>query len=743
MIPVLMLILPLLGAVAAPLAGTRKEGYRDPVLRLFTLAELILSILLFVWIEQGNDAVLAARGAVGLGLSFRADGFRALYAMLACFMWFMSCQFSCQYFAGHGTHQGRYACFTMITLCGVIGIFFSDDLYTTFVFFEIMSIASYPWVAHEESKGAMRAAATYLGVSVACGMVTLMGMFMCWCEIGSLSFSALKAAGGKPGTVLPACLMLIGYGAKAGIVPLHIWLPKAHPVAPAPASALLSGMLTKTGLFGVVVISLNLLDGNELFGQILLGTGLLTMTLGAVLGVFSVNLKRTLACSSLSQIGYITVGIACAQLLGHHGALAASGAAGHMINHSLLKLCLFLCAGAVFMNTHTLDLNRLRGYGRGKVLLHAVFLTGALGLMGVPGLNGYASKTMIHEGLMELAEEIEGFSAYRFGEWVFLFAAGLTTAYMLKLYICLFWQKNPDPELQAKYDGLNRRDLTVRSAAVLALTAVPPAVLGLFPDKLLLPLTETCAAFFNRPVLDEEIAFFSLTNLKGGGISLLIGILVYLLFVRKMLWNSGKGYTDRWPARLDLEELFYRPVFTKFLPWMGCRIASFLNGIPESRLVSEWIPREVTMLFYGMDRFPECRLVTEWIPRGISGVFAGADRLPESAMMMRIIPGVLVAFGRICDELADHLALLGREMFLVNREELGRSRNHNGLTHLAWALQEGLHRIGLMPRKCIPRRAPEDLRYGTKLTNAISFGLLLGTLGIITAILYVFIRMGT
>ena len=719
MIPVLMLILPLLGAAAAPLVGIRREGYRDPVLRLFTLAELILSIWLFIWIERGNEAVLAAEGAVGLGLSFRVDGFRALYAMLACFMWFMSCQFSCQYFAGHGAHQGRYACFTMITLCGVIGVFFSDDLYTTFIFFEIMSIASYPWVAHEESKGAMRAAATYLGVSVACGMVTLMGMFMCWREIGSLSFPALKAAGGKPGTVLPACLMLIGYGAKAGIVPLHIWLPKAHPVAPAPASALLSGMLTKTGLFGVVVIALNLLDGNEMFGQILLGTGLLTMTLGAVLGVFSVNLKKTLACSSMSQIGYITVGIACAQLLGHHGALAAAGAAGHMINHSLLKLCLFLCAAAVFMNTHTLDLNRLRGYGRGKVLLHAVFLTGALGLMGVPGLNGYASKTMIHEGLVELAEEIEGFSAYRFGEWVFLFAAGLTTAYMLKLYICLFWQKNPDPELQAKYDGLNRRDLTVRSAVVLALTAVPPAVLGLFPDRFLLPLTGTCAAFFNRPALDGEIAFFSLTNLKGGGISLLIGVLVYLLFVRKMLWNSGKGYKDCWPVRMDLEELFYRPVFTRFLPWAGCGIASFLNGIPESRLVSEWIPR------------------------GVSGFFAGMDRLPESGMMTRIIPGILVAFSRICDELADHLALLGRELFLVNREELRRSRNHNGLTYLAWTLQEGLHRIGLMPRKYIPRRAPEDLRYGTKLTNAISFGLLLGTLGIITAILYVFIRMGT
>ena len=242
----------------------------------------------------------------------------------------------------------------------------------------------------------MRAAATYLGVSVACGMVTLMGMFLCWREVGSLSFDALRAAGDSPAAVLPACLMLVGYAAKAGMAPLHIWLPKAHPVAPAPASALLSGMLTKTGIFGVVVIALNLLGGNRTFGNVLLGVGLATMTLGAVLGVFSVNLKRTLACSSMSQIGYITVGISCALLLGHHGALAAAGAVAHMVNHSLLKLCLFLCAGAVYMNAHTLDLNELRGYGGGKATLHIVFLLGALGLAGVPGLNGYTGKTMIH-----------------------------------------------------------------------------------------------------------------------------------------------------------------------------------------------------------------------------------------------------------------------------------------------------------------------------------------------------------
>jgi hydrogenase-4 component B len=142
MILVVMLLLPVLGAVIAPLAGLKKGAVREFFLRLFTLAELGLAGWLFYRVWNGEEIALNAPGMLGLGLSFRVDVFRALYVALACFMWAMACQFSLQYFAGHGTHLGRYACFTLITLCGVVGVFFSDDLYTNFVFFEIMSIAS-------------------------------------------------------------------------------------------------------------------------------------------------------------------------------------------------------------------------------------------------------------------------------------------------------------------------------------------------------------------------------------------------------------------------------------------------------------------------------------------------------------------------------------------------------------------------------------------------------------------------
>ena len=144
MIPVIMLLLPLAGAAAAPLAGLRKPAAREALLRLFTLAELALAAWLFIRVAQGADVRLEAPGLAGMGLTFRADGFRALYALLACFMWALACQFSLEYFAGHGGNRGRYACFTLITLCGVVGVFFSDDLYTTFVFFEMARCARRP-----------------------------------------------------------------------------------------------------------------------------------------------------------------------------------------------------------------------------------------------------------------------------------------------------------------------------------------------------------------------------------------------------------------------------------------------------------------------------------------------------------------------------------------------------------------------------------------------------------------------
>lgn len=214
--------------------------------------------------------------------------------------------------------------------------------------------------------------------------------------------------------------------------PLHIWLPKAHPVAPAPASALLSGILTKSGIFGIIVVSANIFRADPTWGAMLLMLGLITMLGGAVLAVFSVNLKRTLACSSMSQIGFILTGIAMSCLLGEENALAARGALLYMVNHSLFKLVLFMAAGVVYMNLHQLNLNDIRGFGRRKPLLHFAFLMARWAWRAVPLFSGYVSKTLIHEGIVEYVHLLSEMGKsgevmlYTLAEWVYLFSGGLT-----------------------------------------------------------------------------------------------------------------------------------------------------------------------------------------------------------------------------------------------------------------------------------------------------------------------------
>lgn len=582
MIAALLLIVPLMGIMFSCIAALRSEAMRDRIYRAELALAFILALAAFIRCLNGDEQSLYVPGICGMGLILRLDGFRSLYALVSSFMWLMTGLMSREYFA-HYKNRTRYYIFNQITLFATLGVFMSDDLMTTFVFFEIMSLASYPWVVHDENEGAMKAGKTYLAIAVFGGMVTLMGLFMAWNRIGSLSFDAFAAARGRADMIVPAALILVGFAAKAGLFPLHIWLPQAHPVAPAPASALLSGVLTKTGVFGMLIICLKLMPGNIPFGNVMLALGLTTMLLGAVLALFSTNLKRILACSSMSQIGYITVGISMAVLLGEHGSIPAAGAVMHMVNHSILKLTLFMAAGVVYMNLHRLELNDIRGFGYGKPLLRAAFLLGGLGLAGVPLFNVYPSKTLIHEGILEYAHHIGHFGVYNICEWIFLFAAGITTAYMLKIYIALFHQKHPDR--QKEFDALNGRYMNRTTAIVLCASMVLIPVLGIFPG--LLEATSRISEGFTGIHGVSGIPYFSLTNLKGGSISLLIGVLVYLFVVRKFLYNKVRGYIAV-ECRLNLR-------FGCFVRTVDCLCIAMDHAV-ENPLFLIWIPNACTAL---------------------------------------------------------------------------------------------------------------------------------------------------
>lgn len=496
-----------------------------------------------------------------VGLSFTFGGFQRLYGLVVCFMWLICAMLSPQYFRGH-RHLRRYYFFFLICLSFTLGVFLSADLKTTFLFFELMSLGSYVWVVQEETPEALEAGKTYLTIAVLGGLVTLMGLFLLQHLTGTLMLSALKdacaAVADRTSLWWAALCVFFGFAAKAGVFPLHIWLPKAHPVAPAPASALLSGVLTKAGIFGILVVTVYLLPGSRSWGVLVLILGCITMVLGAVMAVFSTNLKYILACSSLSQIGFILVGVAMLTLLGEHNALAAHGTVLYMLNHSLVKLTLFLFAGVVYYNTHQLDLNRIRGFGRGKPLLHGLFLCGACSLAGIPGFLGYISKTLVHEAVVELAVET-GSSAITAAEWLFLLSGGLTVAYLTKIYVAVFWQKAP-----ADAHAASRRWGTPLSVAALMLAAIPLPALGLLPHGLSEKLAAATLSFTGGHDFSHAVHYLAWANLKGVVISLSIGMLVYFLLIRPLLTERRDGeirYRSLWPAWLSLEESVYKPLF--------------------------------------------------------------------------------------------------------------------------------------------------------------------------------------
>ena len=321
------------------------------------------------------------------------------------------------------------------------------------------------------------------------------------------------------------------------------------------------GILAEHLYIGIFMMNLIYLG----FDIVLLVFALITMVVGAILALFSVNLKRTLACSSMSQIGFILTGIAFMVLLGEHGSLGGLGALLHMINHSFIKLVLFMCAGVVVMNLHALNLNDIKGFGRKKPLLMICFLLGALGIMGIPGFNGYISKTMIHEAIVEYIahEHLTGgmFAIFKVVEYLFLFSGGLTIAYMVKLFVCLFIEKHPTR--QEEFDSM-KNYLSPLSKVIIALSCVMIVVIGVLPNVLDIQVLNSTSEFFNVHHIDHVINFFSWTNLQGGLISIGIGIALYFLIVRFIFQNKKKEYVDLWPKIFDLETLVYMPLLKGF-----------------------------------------------------------------------------------------------------------------------------------------------------------------------------------
>lgn len=578
MIFFLMVFLPMAAALLAYPISRKNEKRGNAWIIIVTAAVFAMALCLFFTPE---DSFYISKLCC-LGLGFSGGSLRNIMALIAAFMWLMTALSSPEYF--HGAHSvPRYYCFYLWTLGALMGVFLATDLITLFIFFEIMSFTSYVWVAQNETPEALRAGETYLFIAVIGGLTMLMGLFLLYYDCGTLSMNGIIENAGRMrfGRRLAAGLcLLVGFGAKAGMFPLHVWLPKAHPVAPAPASALLSGILTKSGIFGIIIVSCWLFESIPLWGNLLLIPAVITMTLGAALAVFSTDLKRTLACSSMSQIGFILTGISMCSLLGDHGSLAACGVTLHILNHSIIKLVLFTVAGVIYLNLHSLDLNEIRGFGRGKPLLMLCFLSAACSIAGIPGFSGYISKTLLHESIVEyialLSEQGLRSWPYSAAEWLFLISGGLTFAYMTRLFYIIFLA----PKAPCRHEK-SGHCMGAPTAAVLTVTSVLMPILGLTAHSTMDRIAAYASSFFRQSVPEHAVHYFSVINLKGALTSIGIGCVIFVLTDWVLLTRRKDGderYINIWPEGLDLENRVYRPLLSA-LGFFGAAAARLIESL--------------------------------------------------------------------------------------------------------------------------------------------------------------------
>lgn len=549
-------------------------------------------------------------GIGGIGISFTYTGFQGILGVLTAFAWLVVSIYSRE-FMKTDIRAVRYDFFHLMTLGATMGIFYSADFFTFFFFFEIMSFTSFVWVAHRQSRACQYAAGTYLGIAIAGGMAILMGLFIIYDRLGTLNFQEIHdrlsdyfilSGENRTWVYVAAGCMLAGFGAKAGAFPVHVWLPMAYTEAPTPATSLLSAILSKTGIAGILIVTVQFMEADEGWGMFLVITGIITMITGGIKGVMSGSLKTTLAYSSMSQIGFILTGSGImglfsglmiqnsaqenlTEVLSAYN-MAFNGTFLYMLNHSLIKLVLFLTAGLIYLRTGDCELNRVRGYGRGKPFLLTVFAIAAAGICGIPLLNGYVSKTLLHEGIVEYAM-LSGNYSFRAAEYLFLFSGGLTVAYMLKLFAALFVEENEDIELQEKYNS-DKAYASIWSKIVIGLCAFACLVLGLIPNI----TSDRIADYASDMIRYKEIAvektfnYFTVENIAGVVISLLTGLVVYIIVIRFiMLRKNANGYHEMFPSWINMEKYVYRIVFYRFIPFILGIISRILDSFVDISVI--------------------------------------------------------------------------------------------------------------------------------------------------------------
>jgi multicomponent Na+:H+ antiporter subunit D len=471
-----VVVVPLLGALAVMLAGSR-PNLREAMSLGAGVVLLALVVRLLPRVLSGDwPATVLAEPIPGLSLAFSAEPLGVLFGLIASFLWIVTTVYSIGYMRGHGeAHQTRFYAFFAVAMGCTMGVAFADNLFTLFVFYELLTLSTYPLVTHAGTREARQGGRIYLGILMATSMgFLLLAVVWTWQLAGNLRFtSGGILAGAASPLVIGVLFALYVFGiGKAALMPFHRWLPAAM-VAPTPVSALLHAVaVVKAGVFAILKITVYIF-GLDLLRDTgvtdwLLWVAAFTILVASVIALRQDNLKARLAYSTISQLSYIVMGA----LLVNSTALA--GSTLHLATHAFGKITLFFCAGAILVASHKTKVSELDGLGRQMPWTMGAFFLASLSIVGLPPMGGMWSKWYLALGAID--------AGYAVLVGVLMVSTLLNIAYLIPVPIRAFFGKaDAGSEIQ------------IREAPIACLLAMGVTVAG-------------CVALFFNPTWIVQLA---------------------------------------------------------------------------------------------------------------------------------------------------------------------------------------------------------------------------------------------
>lgn len=481
-LPPLVVLSSLLPGLIIFLLPEERVGLRTALNLAGAVAKLLLVAWMLWGVAQGHHYEARLALLPDIDLVLRADPLALLFITLSAFLWLLTTVYAIGYLED-SPHRSRFFGFFSLCVTAAIGIALAGNLLTFLVFYEMLTLTTYPLVVHRGTEVARKAGQIYLTYTLAGGTLLLLGTVWLYSLTGTLEFAERgflyeMDATHYPSLTIIFVLLIVGLGVKAALVPLHGWLPKAM-VAPAPVSALLHAVaVVKAGAFGIVRIVFDVygLEFAQLLNLLapLVVVATVTIIWGSLRALFQDELKKRLAYSTVSQVSYIVLGVALFGPIGTIGGLV------HLVHQGIMKITLFFCAGNYAETLGIHNISEMNGVGRRMPLTTLAFSIAALGMMGAPLTAGAVSKAWLSEGAAE--------ASMPWVVWVLWASSLLNAAYFLPI----LWRS----WVHQQRDAWPSEDIPARrwreTAWLLLLpplvTAIGTLVVGIFADTSISPL---------------------------------------------------------------------------------------------------------------------------------------------------------------------------------------------------------------------------------------------------------------